>query len=277
MKLAIGEYVPSNSIIHKMDPRVKILCNILFIVVIFLSNSFILDGVIFTSIFLIFGLAKMQFKKLITLIKPAIFLLVFIFMINMFLLKQTTNNYYWKWKFIEISNETITNSFRIFIRVYCMILITTILMTTTKPLDLARGIEDLMYPLKLIKFPVHIIAMIISIALRFIPTLLIEANRIMQAQASRGVDFKNGSFKAKIKSTTTLIIPLFVIAFGKAEDLANAMETRGYDPYAKRSRYHKYYPKWYDYLAMILIGGLFSFILIIYIGHGIIPLPSWWA
>jgi energy-coupling factor transport system permease protein len=85
--------------------------------------------------------------------------------------------------------------------------------------------------------------MIISIALRFIPTLLIEANRIMQAQASRGVDFKNGSFKAKIKSTVTLIIPLFVIAFGKAEDLSNAMETRGYDPYAKRTRYHTYVPK----------------------------------
>ena len=274
MKLTIGQYMPLNSVIHRMDPRVKIFCNILIIVIIFLSKSFITGAIIFIPILLIFFASKLQFKKMFSLLKPALFLLFFIFIINVFILRNP-GGYYWKWKFLEISYPTIKNSLIIFIRVYSMITITTILITTTKPLDLARGIEDLMYPLKWIKFPVHIIAMIISIALRFIPTLLIEANRIMQAQASRGVDFKNGNFKAKIKSTITLIIPLFVIAFGKAEDLSNAMETRGYDPYAKRTKYHRYIPRLADYIAILLITGLFSFITIIYVG-GVIPLPTWW-
>ena len=122
-------------------------------------------------------------------------------------------------------------------RIFIMIISTTLLTSTTKPMSLAKGIEDLLLPLKLIKVPVHIIAMIISIALRFIPTLLEETQRIMKAQSSRGVDFKNGSIKSKVKALITLIIPLFVSSFTKAEELGNAMETRGYDPYAKRTRY----------------------------------------
>lgn len=128
------------------------------------------------------------------------------------------------------------------VRMYVMMVAMTLMIATTKPTALTRAIEDLLIPLKLIRVKVHIIAMIISIALRFIPTLLEEAQRIMKAQASRGVDFKNGNIKAKIKSLVTLIIPLFVSAFAKAEDLANAMEVRGYDPYQKRIRYRVYYP-----------------------------------
>ena len=277
MKLIVGQYIPSNTFIHKLDPRVKILCNILFIVIIFISKYYISSLSLLLFIMFIFLLAKIELKRFISLLKPALFLLFFLFLINLFLIKVPANypNWHYSWKVFQISYKTIHRSLTIFIRVYSMIIITTILISTTKPLDLTRGIEDLMYPLKWIKFPVHIIAMIISIALRFIPTLLIEANRIMQAQASRGVDFKNGNFKAKIKSTITLIIPLFVIAFGKAEDLSNAMETRGYDPYAKRTRYHVYIPRIKDYISLSLIIGVFT--LLIFISYGGIPLPIWWV
>lgn len=143
-----------------------------------------------------------------------------------------------------------------------MIIITTLLTATTRPMALTRAIEDLLLPLKLLFVPVHIIAMIISIALRFIPTLLEESQRIMKAQASRGVDFKNGNIKSKSKAIVTLIVPLFVSAFAKAEDLGNAMETRGYDPYEKRTKYRTYPIKFMDIVTAIFVLGLLAIIIL---------------
>jgi energy-coupling factor transport system permease protein len=122
-------------------------------------------------------------------------------------------------------------------------MITTILTSSTKPLDLTLSLEDLMKPLKIIKFPVHIFAMIISLAIRSIPILFEEGMRIMNAQASRGVDFKHGKLAEKVRSLISLLIPLLVSAFQKAEDLSNAMEARGYDPHQKRTRFRKYQVK----------------------------------
>lgn len=121
------------------------------------------------------------------------------------------------------------------LRIFLIVMITTILTATTQPLDLTLALEDLMSPLKLIKFPVHIFSIIISIALRMIPTLIEEAERIMKAQASRGVDFKHGKIKEKAKSLASLTVPLLVSAFQKADDLSNAMDARGYDPHEKRT------------------------------------------
>ena len=154
-----------------------------------------------------------------------------------------------------------------------MIITTTLLTATTRPMGLTRAIEDFLLPLKLIKVPVHIIAMIISIALRFIPTLLAETQRIMKAQASRGVDFKNGNLKTKTKAMMTLIIPLFVSAFGKAEDLGNAMETRGYNPYQKRTRYRVYPLAAKDIFLTIFL--LLSIIIIALLKYDVIINPSW--
>lgn len=153
-----------------------------------------------------------------------------------------------------------------------MIIVTTLLTATTKPVALTKAIEDLLLPLKLLFIPVHIIAMIISIALRFIPTLLEEAQRIMKAQASRGVDFKNGNIKSKAKSMVTLIIPLFVSAFSKAEDLGNAMETRGYNPYEKRTRYRTYPVRFVDVVVGILVIGMIVTVALIF--NEVIPTPS---
>ena len=127
-----------------------------------------------------------------------------------------------------------------------MITLTTILTSTTKPLDITIGLEDILSPLKVVRFPVHIISTIISIALRMIPTLIDEAGRIMKAQASRGIDFKNGKAREKVKSAVSLIIPLLVSAFQKAEDLSYAMDARGYNPQAHRTRYRSYPFRWQD-------------------------------
>lgn len=153
-----------------------------------------------------------------------------------------------------------------------MIVLTTLLTATTKPTALTKGIEVIISPLKLLFVPTHIIAMIISIALRFIPTLLEETQRIMKAQASRGVDFRNGNLKTKAKSLVTLIIPLFVSAFSKAEDLGNAMETRGYDPYEKRTRYRSYPIRIKDVLLGVIVIGLLVLSIMIKSG-GIFYLP----
>ncbi|CAM9093346.1 energy-coupling factor transporter transmembrane protein EcfT [Mycoplasma marinum] len=275
MELTVGKYIPNNTVIHRLDPRIKLFCNVVLIVIIFLTRSYVAFGIAFAPILLTYVLAKLPLKKLISMLKPVVVIMVFLFIINIFIIDKPTYQWfqtinYWK---IHISGEALDRTLIIAVRVYFMIVVTTILTSTTKPIDLTRGLEDLMLPLKIVKFPVHIIAMIIAIALRFIPTLLEESQRIMKAQASRGVDFKNGGFKSKVKSTVTLIIPLFVTSFSKAEDLGNAMETRGYDPYAKRTRYRKYSIKWFDVSTFLAVLLLLTWVILGRCGINPIPLP----
>ncbi|MGZ9755997.1 energy-coupling factor transporter transmembrane component T family protein [Mycoplasma sp. 394] len=164
-----------------------------------------------------------------------------------------------------VSLNSINRTLALFLRIYIMVLITSLLTNTTRPILLNKAIEDLIYPLKFLFIPTHIIATIISIALRFIPTLVDESQRIIKAQSSRGVDFKNGNLKEKITAFTTLIIPLFVSSFQKADDLANSMETRGYDPYEKRTKYRQIKPTWIDILVLLAFIALAIIIIFNYI------------
>lgn len=278
MNLSFNKYISYNSIIHKIDPRIK-----LFMLITLMSSIFVSTGftgyILLTFIILnIFFLAHLKIKMLLSLLKPILFMFIILVIINCFLIKNGYIGWHWYWGsklnnnipivnnknnlFFIFSEKAIFNALYMVTRIYLMVLITTILTATTQPLDLTLALEDLLSPLKLIKFPVHILSIIISIALRMIPTLIEEAERIMKAQASRGIDFKNGHFKDKIKSITSLIIPLLVSAFQKAEDLAYAMDARGYNPYGKRTRYHCYYIKYYDIILLIVISGV-SLIIII--------------
>ena len=155
-------------------------------------------------------------------------------------------------KGFTIYSDAVNQTLYIVVRLMLMVIITTVLTATTKPLDLTLGIEKLLKPFEKIGVPAHIIAMMISIALRFIPTLIEETQRIMNAQASRGVDLENGSIKEKIMAILSLIVPLFVSAFDRADQLANAMEARGYDPSRKRTRYKVLKMQTIDYASMIL-------------------------
>ena len=269
MKVSFGRYLPLNSIIHKLDPRIKLVVLISLIVSIFFNTGF--TGYCFIAVFILilFFSAKLPASLLGRLLVPMLFIVVILFILNCFIInaKQSdleeikTIGQLWHWKFLTVSFKGIYSSIYIGIRIYLMIITTTILTTTTQPLDLTLALEDLMMPLKLIKFPVHIISMIISIALRSIPTLFDEAGRILKAQASRGVDLKNGHFREKIKALVSLIIPLLVSAFQKAEDLAYAMDSRGYDPQGKRTRFRQFKINYKDILFFILGVGLLAFII----------------
>lgn len=275
MNTVAGKYVPGNSIIHKLDPRIKLAINVILIVLVFMVKTFIMQAALALPVILAYLVSGLKKKKIVTIIFPVLFIGVFIFAINLFVLKEDRDDLvvYGKWWKFVLSDLAVYRTLLIMIRIYVMILATTILTATTRPTALTRSIEDLLLPLKLLFVPIHIIAMIISIALRFIPTLLEEAQRIMKAQASRGVDFKNGNIKSKTKATITLIVPLFVTAFAKAEDLGNAMETRGYDPYEKRTRYRAYPLKFLDVaIALFIIGLIVAVALNI---HHVFEVPTW--
>ena len=232
---ALGRYLPLTSIIHNMDPRAKIGAMLLMMVAIFIPAGYTGYIIIGIAVVLTALLAKLKLSFLWRAMKPMLFMLSFLLIINLLVVRSgdvliTIGSW-------NIYTDALTQTLYIVIRLALMIMITTILTATTKPLELTLGIEDLLKPFKVIGVPAHDIAMMISIALRFIPTLIEETQRIMKAQASRGVDMENGKLMEKVKAILSLIVPLFVSAFQRAEELAYAMEARGYIPSRPRTRY----------------------------------------
>ncbi|MCU4706770.1 energy-coupling factor transporter transmembrane component T family protein [Mycoplasma sp. CSL7503-lung] len=285
MKSVFGRYIPGNSFLYKLDPRIKLLIALLYIILAFLISNFIDMFIILTPAIIAYIYSTKKIRPLIKLMKLPFFICVIIFFVNIYTINSEIiiKDDYFKeqFKVLVQTNKTINgvdtvikyglslnNLNRVsalFLRIYTMILITTLLTNTTRPILLNKSIEDLMWPLKFLFVPTHIIATIISIALRFIPTLVDEAGRIIKAQSSRGVDFKRGKFKEKIIAFTTLIIPLFVSSFQKADDLSNSMETRGYDPYEKRTKYRQIKPRIIDIVLFMIVLLVFSFLILNYL------------
>ncbi len=271
--LTFGRYSPFNTFIHKLDPRNKIFLMILFYVCIFLkvtswSSTLIMSGLVLLFLVIITIIAKVSFVSLLKSLGAMWILFVFLLVIYIFvpnpeykMVAFYINNY-------PIYYDSFYQGGYIVLRLIMMLLITMILTSTTKPMDLTYGLEWYLTPLKLVKFPSHIVAMTLSIALRFIPTLIDETNRIIKAQSSRGVDFNKGGFIKRFRAIFALIIPLFVSAINRSEELSDAMEARGYDPYAKRSRYRKLSFKWKDLIAFLLVASLFAFLLYLVIHDG---------
>ena len=257
--ITLGRYVPRNTFIHRLDPRIKIISLILLMVAIFISYStwaitFIMAGILALFIFLLAIISNTSFKALFKSLRAMWFLIIFLLLINVLIKPNNAVNIAFSIGSFNIYWESIFQSLKIIIRLFLMVSLTMILTTSTKPLDLTYALEWFMKPLKLIKFPTHEIAMTISIALRFIPTLLNEVERIMKAQTSRGVDFKHGKISSRFKAIISLIIPLFIASFQRAEELADSMEARGYNPKAKRTTYHKLKFSVNDLFAFILCG-----------------------
>lgn len=248
--IALGRYLPLDSVIHRLDPRTKILCLIVMMVAIFIPAGWLGYGIIAAAVLILTLLAKLKLSFLWRSMKPMLFMLVFLLIINILVLHDgellfTIGSF-------AVYSGAILQTLYIVVRLMLMIMLTTVLTATTKPLELTLGIEDLMTPLKVIHVPAHEIAMMISIALRFIPTLIEETQRIMKAQASRGVDMEEGKLKEKVMAILSLIVPLFVSAFQHADDLANAMEARGYVPDHTRTRYKQLKMRSNDYFTMAL-------------------------
>ncbi|WP_342621397.1 energy-coupling factor transporter transmembrane component T [Erysipelothrix sp. P66] len=260
--IALGRYVPLDSKIHKMDPRIKIIAMLVLMVAIFMVKNVWANGLLFLFFVCAILASKLTFKFILKSIKPMMFMLIFLFVMNMFLIRD--GELLVHVGFFKIYSGALYQTAFIVTRLVLMIMVTTLLTATTAPLDLTLGIEDLLNPLKKIGVPSHEIAMMISIALRFIPTLIEDTQRIMDAQASRGVDLKEGTFKEKINGAISMLIPLFVSIYHRAEDLADAMEARGYYPGKTRTRYKQLKITASDWMMLFLC----IMILIAVIGMG---------
>ncbi len=249
--IALGRYIPTNSIIHRLDPRIKIVNMLLLMVAIFLPARFVGYGIIgFIAVSLVL-LSRLKFGFILKSLKPVMLMLMFLLVINVFVLRTgyVVINLFG----LLVYSDALFQTAYIVVRLLLMIMITTLLTATTKPLDLTLGIEDLLAPFKRFKVPAHEIAMMISIALRFIPTLIEESQRIMKAQASRGVDLSEGKINEKIVAILSLIVPLFVSSFQRAEELADAMEARGYSPTSIRTRYKQLKITMKDWISFVLV------------------------
>lgn len=253
---ALGKYMPLDSIIHRMDPRAKIGAMLLLMVAIFIPAGYIGYAVIAVLIITAVFLSKLRLNFIWRSVKPMMFMLVFLWIINVLVLR--TGYVMFTIFGFKVYSDAIFQTLFIIIRLLLMIIVTTILTATTKPLELTLGIEDLLTPFKVIHVPAHEIAMMISIALRFIPTLIEETNRIIKAQTSRGVDLDEGSIKEKLMAILALIVPLFVSAFQRAEELANAMEARGYIPNRTRTRYKQLKMTSKDYVLLLLCAVILT-------------------
>lgn len=234
-KLLLGRYLKGDSWIHKLDPRTKLIGTFAYIVVIFLANNWMTYGllVLFTLGALL--ASKIPMKFFWNGVKPLLWVILFTVVLQM--LFTTGGDVYFEWGVIRVTSFGVINSIYIFLRFVLIIFISTLMTLTTPPLQIADAIEAVMKPLEVVHVPVHEIALMLSIALRFVPTLMDEAQKIMNAQRARGVDFGEGNLFEQMKAIIPILIPLFVSSFNRAEELATAMEARGYQGGEGRSKY----------------------------------------
>ncbi|HLG28019.1 MAG TPA: energy-coupling factor transporter transmembrane protein EcfT [Paenisporosarcina sp.] len=253
-KMIFGRYIPGDSFIHKLDPRSKLTFVFLFIAVVFLANNALTYALLLAFTFVTVLFSRIRLYFLINGLKPILFLLVFTFLLHIFFTKE--GDLLFKWQFIEVYEEGLKLGIFIAIRFLVLVFITSILTLTTSPISITDGLEVLLNPFKRFKLPVHELALMMSISLRFIPTLMDETDKIMKAQMARGSDISTGSIKDRIKAVVPLLIPLFVSAFKRAEDLAVAMEVRGYRGGEGRTRYRQLKWNWRDSTVLMLLGAV---------------------
>ena len=248
--MTLGQYYPGNSFLHKMDPRAKILCTMIFICAIFLANNpwSYLVVTLFTA--LCISLSGVPFRLIVKAVKPLWVILVFTLVIH---LLTTPGTEIFRLGPVKITEEGVRNGVFMTLRLVFLIAFSSLLTYTTSPIVLTDGIEALLMPFRRFGVPAHELAMLMTIALRFIPTLLEETDRIMKAQSSRGADFTAGNIWQKAKSMVPLLVPLFISAFRRADDLATAMEARCYRGGEGRTKMHRLVYTGNDRIAFVTV------------------------
>lgn len=251
--VSFGQYYPVSSPIHRMDPRAKILLLILYIVMIFIVKNFwgflLTGGFLLAAIFL----SKVPLKSVLRSVKAIIFIVVFTFIINIFFHKEDDAKILIDvWLLNNITDKSLQYATFMALRILLLVLGSSILTLTTTPVSLTDGIESLLKPLKVVKFPVHELALIMSIALRFIPTLMEETDRIIGAQKARGADFDSGNIFKRAKALLPVLIPLITSAFRRADELGDAMDARCYNGSKNRTKYKKLHFTLPDYVGAII-------------------------
>lgn len=251
---ALGQYYPANSVMHRLDPRAKVICALAYIVASFLCRNFYAFILLLVSAILLVFVSKIPMKIVLRSIKALIFIMAFTAVLNIFWYTPGEDVLpLFQWKFITIYEGGLYHALFILVRITAMVIGTSIFLTyTTSPIALTDAIEQLLRPLAKIKVPVHEFAMMMTIALRFIPTLIEETDKIMSAQKSRGADFESGSLLDRAKALVPIFIPLFVSAIRRADDLATAMECRCYHGGSGRTRMNRLHYRLRDLFAILL-------------------------
>ena len=251
LDISFGQYCEGNSLLHKMDPRAKIIAAVLYIVTVFLAKNLLSFALLTLSAIVLIVISAIPLRIILKSMKPLVIILLFTAVINIFWMKgETLLVSFWK---INIYLEGIINAFLIAVRIVILLIGTSILMTyTTTPIALTDGLEQLLSPLKKIGVPVHEFSMMMTIALRFIPTLTEETQKIMNAQKARGADFSTGSLLQRAKALLPILVPLFVSAFRRADELATAMECRCYTGGEGRTRMNVLHAGAMDYVFCIM-------------------------
>lgn len=263
--ITIGQYFPGKSAVHRLDPRFKIIITGIFISMLFASKSFIGLAVGLIFLLLAFLLSKIPLKLMLKSLKPIIPIIIFTSVLNIFFIDGVT---VFKLGFIRITDEGLRMSAFMIIRIIALIMGSSLLTYTTSPITLTDAIERLMSPLKKIKLPVHELAMMMTIALRFIPTLIEETDKIMSAQKARGADMESGGLISRAKAMTPVLIPLFVSAFRRAEELALAMECRCYQGGDGRTRLRQLKSSAADYSALAVSVMFLNLVIILNVWLG---------
>lgn len=251
-----GQYYPVQSFAHKCDPRIKLLALIAYIVALFIAKTFYGLGLCFVVLVLAIIFSRVPVGRVLRSVKAILIILIFTAILNLFF--HGGDVLLWRWHFIKIYREAIIFTVFFIIRLFFLVLGSALLTLTTTPVALTDGVESLLTPLKWIRFPVHALALIMSIALRFIPTLIDETNRIISAQKARGADFESGNIFKRIKAIVPILVPLLISAFRRAEELGDAMDARCYTGSRKRTKYKKLRFGWRDLLVFLLFAGLIT-------------------
>lgn len=250
-KMIFGRFIPGNSFIHRMDPRSKLLFVFFFVFAVFLANNVVTYAILLVFTLIVIAASHIRLYFLLNGLKPILFLIIFTFLMHILFTREGALLV--DWKFIKIYEEGLRQGIFISLRFLILVLITSILTLTTSPISITDGMEDLLGPLKTFKLPVHELALMMSISLRFIPTLMDETDKILKAQLARGSDISSGTMKERIQAVIPLLVPLFISAFKRAEDLAVAMEVRGYRGGEGRTRYRQLTWGIRDSIGMILL------------------------
>ena len=257
--ITLGQYYPGDSAIHKLDPRVKIIGTFIYIIAIFVVNNFLGFAIAAAALGICIAISKVPFSFIARGLKPIFIIIAFTFIINMFM---TGGEVIWQLGFLKLTREGLYNAFFMGIRLVLLIFGSSLLTLATKPISLTDGIEYLLNPLKKIGVPAHELAMMMTIALRFIPTLLEETDKIMKAQMARGADFESGNIISRAKSLIPLLVPLFISAFRIAQDLAMAMEARCYRGGMNRTRLHEMKFKSRDWVATVICVAFLGLVIL---------------
>lgn len=247
--ITLGQYFPGSTIVHRLDPRTKLIAVVLYIVALFTANNVSSTALVLLMLVLCVALSKIRPSALFKGLKPLLFIILLTAFLNVF---YSTGTVIAQWWIFKITREGLRRAILMVLRIMMLVSGTFLLTYTTSPLQLTDGLEQLMAPLKKLRFPVHELAMMMSIALRFIPTLIEETDKIMSAQKARGADFDSGSLIHRARALLPVLVPLFVSAFRRADELATAMECRCYHGGEGRTRMKVLTMQRADYLALLL-------------------------